>query len=301
MNDNDYDLPSPRTDLFGAHRASTNPRIHALAKPYNRPASYQDPSSGPSSLIRNGSASPTKSPSKQLPSTRSSMPKSYSSSNLGQMTRSGSETSLFSGIKSMLSRPLAWLATPSRSQISHEKPQGKKRDGGWDEEEPGTPGEDERGMKRLRRRSPSPPTGEYAPENRSVTGRAVTGFMLPPLPPDVSLRPKNHKQGSTSAIPPNFSRPLHTSQSMPYLDMPKNMLSPVKKRSTITRSKRVDISAMEGDDDEMGQEEGDKEQWSPWKDSHPGRTRASLTPAKYTPMRNGDSRDVSSIMTTTGI
>lgn len=290
--DQDYDLPSPRTNLFGAHRASTNPRLHALAKPYSRPASFHDALTvaGPSSHGQNGNTSPNKSPTKQLPSIRPSIPKSYSSSNLG-MTRSGSEPSLLSGLKSMLSRPLAWLASPSRNQqAQQDRSQGKKRDSGWDEEEPGTPTEDDRDMKRLRRRSPSPTMGEYAPKPLQVTGRAVTGFMLPPLPPDVSLRPKS-KQGSGSAIPPNFSRPLKSSQSMPYLDPPTSLLSPAKKRSALTRSRRVDMTGTA--DEEMLQEGEKKEQWSPWKESHSGRTRASLTPARYTPARNGESTDVS--------
>jgi nucleoporin NUP1 len=50
-----------------------------------------------------------------------------------------------------------------------------------------------------------------------------------------------------------------------------------------------------GDDEDMGAEVVEKEQWSPWKESHPGRTRASLTPARYTPMRNGQSTDVSHV------
>lgn len=288
--DQDYGLPSPRTNLFGATRPSTNPRIHSIVKPYNRPASFQDGLAGPSYLIQNGNKSPTKSPTKQLPSTRPSMQKSFSSSNLGQMTRSNSETGLFSGFKSMLSRPLAWLATPSRSQ----RTQGKKRDGGWDEEEPGSPTDGDRGMKRARRRSPSPPkAGDYAPEQT----RPVPAFVLPSLPAHVSLQSKN-KQNPIPGLQQNYSRPLHTSRSVPhfdqqYLDPPTNMLGEGKKKGALTRSRKLDIGAGDGEDDRMGQEEKQKEQWSPWKNSNPGRTRASLTPARYTPTRGGEGRDVS--------
>lgn len=299
MNNHDQssDLTSPRALLFGAHRPSSNPRLHTLAKPYARPASYNGPLPGPSTFGhgQNGNGSPPKSPTRQLPSTRAAIPKSFSSSNLnlGQMTRSGSEPSLFSGIRSMLSRPLAWLATPSRSQLGTERTQGKKRDGAWDEEEPGTPTNEDRGLKRARRRSPTPPhMGEYAPDQHQITGRAITAIMLPPLPPDVQLRPRSKQ--SASAIPPNFSRPLKSSQSMPYLDPPTAMLSPVKKRNVLTRSKRVDLAA-EDEEDRMEQDEQEREKWSPWKGTHSGRTRASLTPARYTPIRNLESREVSQL------
>lgn len=242
----------------------------------------------------NGSTSPTKS-SKQLPSTRPTIPKSYSSTSLGLgMTRSTSETGLLSGIKSILSRPLAWLATPSKSHQQHaySTQQGQKRDGGWDEEEPGTPTQDIRGSKRVRRRSPTPPPrGDYAPDLHSITGRAITATMLPALPASISLKPKPKSIGP----PPNFSRPLRPSQSMPYLDPPTDVLSPVKKRSTLSRSKRVDLSGIATDAEDAEMEVEKKDQWSPWKESHPGRTRASLTPARYTPLRNGESADVSAL------
>ncbi|RSH85244.1 hypothetical protein EHS25_005051 [Saitozyma podzolica] len=288
------DLPtSPRTALFGAHRPASNPRLHAISKPYVRPASFSEVLAGPS----NGGfhTSPTKSPAKPLPTTRPALPKSSSVSSL---PRSGSDSSLFSGLRSMLSRPLAWLATPSRAQPAP-TPHGTKRDSllsfGQDLEDPESPS-DRRQGKRVRRFSP--PRGDYEPSHMSVEGRAVTGFMIPPLPPHVRLEPKSQTEKASSSTT-NFSRPLPSSRSMPYLDPPSGLLSsPARNtrnaaKGALTRSRRIELAGLGDDEDSVGEPEREKSPWSPWKERQAAASIKAATPPgrRGTPTKERDSRD----------
>jgi nucleoporin NUP1 len=133
--ENEYDtLPSPASgqkQLAGAHRASANPRLHALQKPYSRPVSYSGPIASGSMISaspikhdlfngnghgnvnghsKTGSTSPTKQPA---PTTRPILPSSQSARSL---PRSGSDSSLFGSLKGLISKPLSWLATPRASK-----------------------------------------------------------------------------------------------------------------------------------------------------------------------------------------
>lgn len=317
MSDSYGEASSPRAVLFGAHRSSTNPRLHAVQKPYNRPASFQGPRSSEfGDLEERLIPSPTK--RQQAPTTRPGMTKSSSTRSLGNLPRSGSESSLaagFRGLKSIFTRPLEWLATPSRNRQKDDEAQwassngtdtGRKR-GKETSEEPASPTEEGyRGAKKSRRRSPSPEFdqnmdngsahGDYLPERRlSITGRAVTGHMLPPLKPDFTLS-RSRQPSRAPTAPPNFSRPLPTSQSMSYLDPPGALLSPARNtRSAIKRSSRMDLASLAGDDDaEAGQaEEEDRTRWSPWKGQYSANTRSSITPARQTPIREVLGNDVS--------
>ncbi|OWZ69448.1 hypothetical protein AYX14_05181 [Cryptococcus neoformans] len=285
--------------LSGAHRPNSNPRIHRHSSPYKRPLgqSALHPSStmGDLSSLGGREISPTKKP---VPISRV-----QSLASDGSLTRSGSEPSLLSGIKSIFTRPLQWLSTPGKTTG------GPKRDSlssfGHELEDPESPS-DRREGKRIRRHSPEPRTNrsndltsDYAPEHQfEVQGRAVSGFMLPPLSPHVTLKPKSSFPNDKAAHrkPTNFSRPLISSQSMPYLDPPPNVLrssssrqavaSP-KKTGTLTRSKRVDLATLVDDDDAGFQEdsfgkddrEKEKEIWSPWKSKYAGANGASSTAA----------------------
>ncbi|KIR42422.1 nucleoporin nsp1 [Cryptococcus deuterogattii 99/473] len=284
--------------LSGAHRPNSNPRIHRHSSPYKRPLGQSNlhPSSTMGDLVSlaGSDTSPTKKP---IPSSRV-----QNLASGGGLTRSGSEPSLLSGIKSMFTRPLQWLSTPGKSSG------GSKRDSlssfGHELEDPASPSERREG-KRIRRHSPEPRMNrsndlmnDYTPEHQfEIQGRAVSGFMLPPLSPHVTLKPKSSFSNDKAASkrPTNFSRPLTSSQSMPYLDPPPNVLrssvsgqavaSP-KKTGPLTRSKRVDLATLV-DDDAGFQEDGldryekgkEKEIWSPWKSKYAGANGASSTAA----------------------
>ncbi|AAW41168.2 nucleoporin nsp1, putative [Cryptococcus deneoformans JEC21] len=284
--------------LSGAHRPNSNPRIHRHSSPYKRPLgqSALHPSStmGDLASLAGRETSPTKKP---VPTSRV-----QSLASGGSLTRSGSEPSLLSGIKSIFTRPLQWLSTPGKTAgVS-------KRDSlssfGNELEDPESPS-DRREGKRIRRHSPEPRTNrfndlasDYAPEHQfEVQGRAVSGFMLPPLSPHVTLKPKSSFSNDKTAHrkPANFSRPLTSSQSMSYLDPPSNVLrssaygqavaSP-KKTGTLTRSKRVDLATLADDDagfqeDSLGKDDRGKEKeiWSPWKSKYAGANGASSTAA----------------------
>ncbi|EIW69953.1 hypothetical protein TREMEDRAFT_56757, partial [Tremella mesenterica DSM 1558] len=125
--------------LAGATRPSDSPRLHSLSKPYSRPSSYAgrpNPAhplglggvdggmdflqnyngvgfNGIGGGFGNDRKSPqrSRSPKRPIQTTRPGMVKSNSSASL---TRSGSESSLFSLAKNLLSKPLHWLATPSK-------------------------------------------------------------------------------------------------------------------------------------------------------------------------------------------
>lgn len=284
--------------LSGAHRPNSNPRIHRHSSPYKRPLgqSALHPSStmGDLASLAGRETSPTKKP---VPTSRV-----QSLASGGSLTRSGSEPSLLSGIKSIFTRPLQWLSTPGKTAG------GSKRDSlssfGNELEDPESPS-DRREGKRIRRHSPEPRTNrfndlasDYAPEHQfEVQGRAVSGFMLPPLSPHVTLKPKSSFSNDKTAHrkPANFSRPLTSSQSMSYLDPPSNVLrssaygqavaSP-KKTGTLTRSKRVDLATLADDDagfqeDSLGKDDRGKEKeiWSPWKSKYAGANGASSTAA----------------------
>ncbi|WVQ63325.1 uncharacterized protein L199_001477 [Kwoniella botswanensis] len=334
-----------RSSLPGAARPSAHPRLHALAKPYSRPSSFSGLSSSAtmtdlanisSSLGGNEGwdESPTKSPSK------TTRPGLSTSSSYGSLPRSGSDSSLFSGIKSIFSRPLQWLATPARASGSGS---GNRRDSyssfGHDLEDQSF--NQSPSVKRSRRGSPSPEKqrakrrkengtstttaigSEYEPEQPippfEVQGRAVSGFMLPPLSPNVTLKPKSHlpiPQHITNNTRTNFSRPLgsgsssglSSSKSMSYLDPPSDVLgasSPRKAGGMLTRSKRVELSSLvdDRDRDEIEVESSNQgndggKTWSPWKSrySTAGGAASSAanvrptTPSKKTPSRLG-SRD----------
>lgn len=284
--------------LSGAHRPNSNPRIHRHSSPYKRPLGQSNlhPSStmGDLASLAGSDTSPTKKP---IPSSRV-----QNLASGGGLTRSGSEPSLLSGIKSMFTRPLQWLSTPGKTSG------GSKRDSlssfGHELEDPASPSERREG-KRIRRHSPEPRMNrsndlmnDYTPEHQfEIQGRAVSGFMLPPLSPHVTLKPKSSFSNDKASPkrPTNFSRPLISSQSMPYLDPPPNVLrssasgqavpSP-KKTGPLTRSKRVDLATLV-DDDAGFQEDGldryekgkEKEIWSPWKSKYAGANGASSTAA----------------------
>ncbi|WVQ85907.1 hypothetical protein IAT38_008075 [Cryptococcus sp. DSM 104549] len=332
--------------LPGAKRPSDSPRIHSLTKPYNRPLSYAGLGSSQtySDLASlSGDRSPTKSPSKPIPSSRVqqlsnghspfSRRGEGSGSGGGGLPRSGSEGSLLSGFKSIFARPLQWLSTPGKTVpagVTGSK-RGSLSSFGHEMDDPESPS-DRRDGKRVRRKSPEPATRgknsagrslvngngqahagehhEYEPEHRlEVQGRAVSGFMLPPLGPTVSLKPRSQNPGD-KPLPPqpptNFSRPLTASHSMPYLDPPPGVLRSVsrgaaapspRKAGMLTRSKRVDLASTLADEqdeaDVQGRNaDGGKELWSPWKSKYAGATGAassaaaqrSMTPGRKTPM-----------------
>lgn len=288
------------SNLSGAHRPSANPRLHTVSKPYSRPSSY----SGPSSQVSNGNGngrdpSPTKALTR---TTRSQLPTSNSS---GILPRSGSDSSLFSGLKSIFSRPLQWLATPSRGSVT---PGGTKRDScttfGQDVEDPESPTDRHEG-KRARRSSPKPvKSGDYEPR-LDMAGRAVSGFMLPPLPPNLTLAPRFSGIDKPLLNRTNFSRPLTipTSKSMPYLDPPKNLLASPARRGmgSISRSRRMDLVGFGDEDEDMGgsdnrgmekgKEKEKEETRSLWKNG-PVAGRNSMTPKRGTPSRIAETRDV---------
>ena len=307
-----------RFDLSGAHRPSGNPRLHTLSKPYSRPTSY----SGPSNQTSNGHAhnhendndpSPHRHSSMTDKSNRSQLPSSHSSSSL---PRSGSDSSLFSGLKSIFSRPLQWLATPSRLGAT---PGGTKRDSlstfGQDLEDPGDSPTEKQERKRSRRLSPSRArgNGNYEPQPKTKTleveGRAVSGFMLPPLPPNLSLASRRQSNDKSLTSHTNFSRPftLTNSKSMPYLDPPTNLFgSPSRKGiGSMSRSKRINLIGLGDEDDDMdsnidelgkvkrqqGETEKEKDEWTPWlnKTTTPKKSVISRT---KTPSRIPEAKDV---------
>ncbi|WWC92241.1 uncharacterized protein L201_007195 [Kwoniella dendrophila CBS 6074] len=333
-----------RSSLSGAARQSAHPRLHALSKPYSRPSSFSGLSSSAtmtdlanvsSSLSLN---SPMKSPTKSSATT--TRPGLSSSSSYGSLPRSGSDSSLFSGIKSIFSRPLQWLATPSRDSLSGNGTSngGQKRDSlssfGNDLENPDISPSERRNEKRLRRNSPSPEkqisqsrkisnsnyrkdfsssttfTSDYEPElsippKFEIQGRAVSGFMLPPLSPNVTLKPKSHLPqhiNNEKINRTNFSRPLggssgsgglSSSKSMSYLDPPSDLLggntSSPRKGGMLTRSKRIELSSLVDDDDmsndiaNKGKGKEGEGNWSPWKSRYSTSGGAASTAANARP------------------
>ena len=194
----------------------------------------------------------------------SRLPHSISTSTMSSgMTRSGSEPSLsttaasglFSGIKSMFSRPFHWLATPSK---------GTRREQDVEDQESPV----------VSRRHQNIPNGDYADTSPAIrrTGGSSSGQMLPPLPPNVSLsRSSRTPQTSTT----NFSRPLHSMRSLPHLDPPRSLVpSPTthnRSPGVLTRSNRANIGEVvqeDGDDQHMGNgnARSSMDSWSPWKD-----------------------------------
>lgn len=232
-----YDaLASPRSRLAGATRPSGNPRLHAGSKPYSRPE--HAPNGGPP----NGSALP------DSPVVRNASPSKRPRSIHQQaaLPRSGSEPSgLISSFRSILSRPLAWLATPSKQLSNPAAPasSSKRGAGAGDPEDPDSP-LDQRQGKRVRRVSPEK-TGDYAPV---VQRESRGGYELPSLPANIIL--SRSRQTSRT---PDLGGTLSGSRSMPYLDPPSSALSPVVKRKTghgpLTRSKRMEITGF-GDEPE---------------------------------------------------
>ncbi|WWC72542.1 uncharacterized protein I206_106504 [Kwoniella pini CBS 10737] len=317
---------NPRSSLQGAARQNAHPRLHALSKPYSRPSSFSGLSSSATMTdlanVSSSLGSPSKSPTKSS-TTRPGLSGDSRSSSFSSLPRSGSDSSLFSGIKSIFSRPLQWLATPTRDQITTANKRDSFSSFGHDLEDPDSPSET-RNQKRIRRSSPSPEKqksksngvskGHYEPEPEfQVQGRAVSGFMLPPLSPNVTLKPKSHlPQHMTTQNPTNFSRPLgsssglSSSKSMSYLDPPSDVLgsSSPRKGGMLTRSKRVELSSLVDDDDrsmdglEKGKGKEEEKTWSPWKSrySTAGGAASSAanvrptTPSRKTPNRL-DSRD----------
>ena len=246
----DYDSPSR---LFGGAARAPNRRLHAVARPYSRPASY----TGPSASTQNGHADPSTALS---PFSRMGPPGQASESNGGGrlkhsvststmssgMTRSGSEPSLsttasgglFNGIKSMFSRPFHWLATPSK---------GTRREQDVEDQESPV----------VMRRHHTMTNGDTSP---AVPRQRASGQMLPPLPPHVSL-----SRPSTT----NFSRPLQSMRSLPHLDPPRSLVpSPTthyRSSGVLTRSNRANIG-VSMDAEPVGDGGGSPEAWSPWKD-----------------------------------
>ncbi|WWD20674.1 hypothetical protein CI109_105150 [Kwoniella shandongensis] len=331
----------------GAQRRSAHPRIHAVQKPYSRPSSFAGLSTSATltdlANVSSSLLSPSQSPTKGSASTtRGQIP---SSSSHRSLPRSGSDSSLFSGFRSILSRPLQWLTTPGKTTptTSSAAAAGGKRDSlssfGNDLEDPESPSQ-KRDGKRIRRISPEPPTqnghppnghgygGAYDPEPKfEVQGRAVSGFMLPPLSPNVTLKPKSHlpvvNGNPPKALPPyttNFSRPLASSKSMSYLDPPTNLLGgpssyTPKRGGVLTRSKRVELSSFDDDaedddtragvesrrgNDDKGKGKEEEKTWSPWKSryanaggaaSNAASPRKTLTPSRSTATRLSEKRD----------
>jgi nucleoporin NUP1 len=300
QSDNLFDTPSRQ--LTGPSRPSSNPRTHSQP-PYARPGPSGLASSGrglngsPSYTLNGRSSlnlSAASGPQRIRNLTSSSATKSTGG---GGLTRSGSESSLglIGGLKSILSKPFNWLGTPAK------QPNGQKRDFEYELESSGqdqmdlSPTAAKHAPKRARRRSPTPPTGPYSPAGKNengtleVTGRAVSGFMLPPLPPNVSLQPS---RSTRLQQPTNFSRPLTTSHSMPYLDPP--LGSPSRNRA-LGRSRRVDLAAIangevEVEDDQRVVKRVEGDNWTAWRSAamSPPRSTASL---RGQPSR--DSADVS--------
>ncbi|KAK8850492.1 hypothetical protein IAR55_004410 [Kwoniella newhampshirensis] len=331
------DLTPSRT---GALRRSAHPRIHAVQKPYSRPSSFAGLSSSATltdlANVSNSLVSPSQSPTKgSAQTTRGRIPTSSSHRSL---PRSGSDSSLFSGFRSILSKPLQWLTTtPGKTTASSG---GAKRDSlstfDHDPEDPESPTNQREG-KRLRRGSPEQKTnghvhgnrygGAYEPEPKlEIQGRAVSGFMLPPLSPNVTLKPKSHlpqNDNAPKALPPyttNFSRPLASSKSMSYLDPPSNLLGrpsnyTPRRGGVLTRSRKMDLSDLDGEDDdimtggaapmrgakdEKGKEKEEEKAWSPWKSryanaggaaSNAASPRKTLTPSRSIATRLSDKRD----------
>lgn len=211
-------------------------------------------------------------------------PSSYTpgrlSASTSTLTRSGSESSLFSGLKSMFSRPLAWLATPTRVQPP--APSGTKRDHlSPDPEDPASPSE-RRASKRVRRSSPAKraAAGPYEPSTSSTAA-------LPPLPASISL-----SRGRAS---------LPASASMPYLDPPKSLLAPssprtstLRPRGSLARSSRMDFGTVDEFGGNQSTPDGaldrrrtmggaanggvERETWSPWKERTPRQSITTQSP-----------------------
>ena len=322
----DFDTPSRK--LTGATRPSSNPRLHAVQRPYARPVSYQPPPSAGRFITKINGTGPYSGgggvDDKRLLGQRAS-------TSTSGMTRSGSESSLglIGGLKSMLYKPLQWLATPSRQS---------KRDLGLDVEDVESPSSIASPSKRVRRRSPSPPSpfldnnsntgangvqglnavshGDYTPRKRDSLqvqrNRGEQGNMLPPLPPHVSLNARSTRVvDSRPEQSTSFSRPLHGARSMPYLDPPSMVLSPPKqqlqRKNLLARSRRLDLGVEEeqeegeeDEDEDMGEEvksRNEMNDWTPWNK----RREKGVSPGRYprqppTPNRRAHpERDVSEV------
>ena len=344
------EFATPSSSLHGASRPGSNPRLHTSTRPYGRPASLIGPSSSSVALngnaITNGEHEPTMaSPSngiRQRGGTLSrltrTMPHSVSTNTLSTiasgMTRSSSDPSLstrgshggiLNGIKSMFSRPLQWLATPSRG--------GARVPDVEDADSPVAP---------ARRQAPTNDTsrpvenginGDYAPQThvntlpssnaQSYRNRPNAGPMLPPLPPDVSLSAARRNRSSQTPVETtNYSRPITSPTSRPIHDPPTSLFSPVRPGSTrtsrvLTSTRRNTADAnMNGMDEDMEDELGeirfggrDTQTWRPRTRNEreatgstgaqrtPGRGAAARVPASAgrtsTPRRQSEQANVS--------
>ncbi|WVN89751.1 uncharacterized protein L203_104981 [Cryptococcus depauperatus CBS 7841] len=275
--------------LSGAQRVNSSPRLHRYTSPYKRPQSMALRSSSTMGDL----ASYTKEeglPLKSLatPVTKTRTQKLVNST--GPLSKSRNESSLFSGIKSIISKPLQWLATPGNDSA--------KRDSvssfGQDLEDPESPS-DRREGKRIRRISPrhkeNSIKGDYDPEHKyDIGGHAINDFMLPP---HVNLKPKS-RQGNRPAS--YSSSTLPSSHSMSYLDPPPNALrsgvaatlkstSSPRRGGMLTRSKRMDLASLAVDDDDISvcesdieHKEKDSDNLSPWRSRY-GSTSAAASRA----------------------
>lgn len=232
---------TPRTGLTGAIRSDSNARLHSLTKPYNRPLP-------PSQTTEFGQQAP-----KSAATTRPHLSKSASARSFGSLTRSGSDTSLFSNLKSLVSRPLTWFTPTKKERDEDDAEMGDRPDNTRKRSDEGSP-DQQPGTKKSRRHSPVRDMDNYAP---GATSSRPNG--LPPLGPDVTL--------SRRSVP-NFSRPLPTSHSESYLDMPTDLLGSPSRRA-LTRSSRMNLA-----------EASEPTNWSPWQQRHSSRLRSSMTPAE---------------------
>lgn len=87
-----------------------------------------------------------------------------------------------------------------------------------------------------------------------MTGHMVRSNEIPALPSNLSLSKRNGSKGGAGQVGgvTNFSRPLASSQSMPYLDPPTGESpSRPKRNGLLTRSRRVNLAQEAGDDEDM--------------------------------------------------
>ena len=258
---------SPSRSNANANTRQNSSRPH----PYSRPSSTNgDPTPPPSNAVV----------------TRRGLKSSASTSSL---VRSGSESSLgglMGGLRTILSKPLSWIATPSRSNSV-------KRDLSPDVEDPESPSDAP--SKRIRRRSPTPTNNSndniidiYSPDPRSNPGSAKYGSSrnvsgmntgkrreseIPQLPQNLSLTRSHAQKGAgVAGAGTNFSRPLPSSQSMPYLDPPSISGSPSRlRRSGLGKnSGKMDLAAAAGGNDEVME------------------SVAPVSPARYGSVKNRD-------------
>lgn len=189
---------TPRQSRAGPQRSDSNARMHSLTKPYQRPAQRDQTNEF-------GNRSPTKQPI----STRPGLSKSASAYSLGTLTRSGSESSMLSGIKSLISRPLGWL-TPARKS---KKSQDVDAEMGPDSR-PGT----------IRKRQSPSPEQRVKKQRHYSPDHDMEGDYAPSRPNGL---PSLGNVSLSRRATPNYSLP--TSRSEAYLDMPQNMLQSTKR------------------------------------------------------------------------